>query len=152
LSTVFDARKRAQQSLEARPTSGENQRETQSKDRAPRGLVYALLHTTRSDAPSAVLSSQRNETAGAFEPAALLMRSDPVYPNSAKDRRVTGKVELHFRVSAEGRTYDVKPVNGPAALAQAAVEAVKSWRFWPARLYGAPVDSSVTAEIDFVLP
>jgi protein TonB len=113
--------------------------------------VNALLGATPSESAAPVSSTPVHETAGAFEPAALLMRNDPIYPESARENRVAGKVELRFRVSADGRTYDVKPLNGPAALAQAAVEAVKSWRYWPARLYGAPVDSAMTAEIEFVL-
>jgi outer membrane biosynthesis protein TonB len=42
-------------------------------------------------------------------------------------------------------------VNGSPILAHAATEAVESWRYEPARLNGAPIDSQGSATFDFKL-
>lgn len=64
---------------------------------------------------------------------------------------ISGRVEVHFRISPEGKVYDVKSVKGSPILARAAVEAVATWHYEPARLNGAPIDSLGSTNFDFKL-
>lgn len=115
-------------------------------------LVRSLLRKPRSEqvvdepeTPSAI------ERGGRIEPATLVLRVDPAYPVGAKQSLISGSVELRFRISPEGRVYDVRTVRGSPILARAAREAVEGWCYEPARLNGAPIDSQASTNFDFEL-
>jgi protein TonB len=77
----------------------------------------------------------------------------PKYPDTARRDGKEGRVLLRVLVNEEGRTASVQ-VNrssGAEALDQAAVEAIKRWRFSPARYGEKPVESWVRIPIDFRL-
>jgi len=68
-------------------------------------------------------------------------RVAPVYPEEAKRARVEGKVVLEVTVEENGEVSMAKVVNGPQLLQQAAVDAVKQWRF------SNPFNDSVTIQL-----
>ncbi len=84
-----------------------------------------------------------------IEPAELISRRDPVYPMIAKSTRISGSVEIHFKISADGKVFDAAVIQGPPVLAQAALQAVQEWRYRPARRNGIPVESEATMAFDF---
>jgi TonB family protein len=84
-----------------------------------------------------------------IEPATLIWRRNPVYPAIAQQSLASESVEVHFRISPEGKVYNAKSVKGSPILAQAAIEAVKVWCYEPARLNGAPIDSQGSTTFDF---
>jgi TonB family protein len=125
-------------------------------------IVRSLLRAGRSVPPSEVLARSNVaeqswapdgsvQHSGQIEPATLISRTNPVYPASAEGRPVSGSVQVHFRISPEGKVYNAKFIQGPAILARAAIEAVETWCYEPARLYGAPVDSHASTILDFKL-
>ena len=67
--------------------------------------------------------------------AAYLQNPQPRYPMSARRRGEQGTVVLKVLVTAEGLagSVSVQASSGYSALDQAALEAVKSWKFVPAR-------------------
>jgi TonB family protein len=111
-------------------------------------LVRSLLRKPRTE-PLSSLRESFAQQGGKFEPAKLVFSSDPIYPAAAQESFVTESVELSFRISPEGKVYNTRWVKGPVDLAQAAADAVESWRYEPARLNGAPIDSQGTATFDF---
>ncbi|MFZ0419599.1 MAG: energy transducer TonB [Candidatus Sulfotelmatobacter sp.] len=56
----------------------------------------------------------------------------PVYPELARRMNITGTVKVQVVVAANGTVKDAKVVGGHPVLANAALEAVKKWRFEPA--------------------
>jgi TonB family protein len=82
----------------------------------------------------------------------LVHRVQPVYPNQAKTLRLEGKVVLNAMVMEDGRVRDLKVEAGHPTLAQAAMEAVKQWRYQPYVLNGKPVKRETSITIDFKLP
>ncbi len=56
----------------------------------------------------------------------------PVYPELARKMNITGTVKVEVVVSANGTVKDAKVVGGHPVLANAALEAVKKWKFEPA--------------------
>jgi len=68
----------------------------------------------------------------------------PDYPALARQMNIAGKVRIEATVSADGRVLDTKVVGGSPLLINAAVEAVKKWRFEP-----AAKDSVELVEFDF---
>lgn len=77
----------------------------------------------------------------------------PDYPPIAKSRGWEGKVMLRVQVSAKGLSdaVTVEQSSGHDMLDDAAVEAVKQWRFIPAKRGETPVSSSVVVPIIFNL-
>lgn len=115
-------------------------------------IVRSLLRVPHSEPLSpAPCASNLVQPGGKVDPATLILRENPVYPAIAKQRLISGSVEVHFRISPEGKVYDVKSVKGSPILARAAIEAVEAWSYEPARLNGAPIDSQASTNFDFKL-
>ena len=81
----------------------------------------------------------------------LILRTPPIYPPIAKAARVSGTVELHATISKNGTIKDLRVVNGPPMLQQAAVDAVRNWRYKPYRLSNQPVEVETTIDLVFSL-
>ena len=77
----------------------------------------------------------------------------PVYPGTARQRGYEGDVLIAAEIRADGRigTVRVKRSSGYASLDDSALEAVRAWRFEPARRMGAAVDAWVEIPIRFKL-
>lgn len=87
-----------------------------------------------------------------FVPASTLVRNaiaqpPPAYPSMARVQRVEGDVQLQALVDERGGVEAVTVVNGPEPLRNAAVDALRNWRFKPYLLDGHPV--AVRTVIDF---
>ncbi len=76
----------------------------------------------------------------------------PQYPAIAKEQKIEGTVVLQVAISTEGVVEEVTPVSGPPALRDAAVEAVKTWRYKPYLLNGNPVEVESQVNVAFKLP
>lgn len=50
-----------------------------------------------------------------------------------------GEVTLDVLIDSTGRVAAVKPLSGPVALQEAAMDALRQWKYEPARLNGQPV-------------
>jgi protein TonB len=82
----------------------------------------------------------------------LLIRSTPpVYPSIAKAARVGGTVALHAIISKSGTIKDLHVVSGPAMLQQAALDAVRSWRYRPYMLNNEPIEVDTSVNVVFSL-
>lgn len=74
--------------------------------------------------------------------AAGLNNKAPVYPMLSRKRKEQGTVWLLLLVSKDGVVTELKlkKTSGFARLDQAALQAVKKWKFQPARKQGQPID------------
>lgn len=82
-----------------------------------------------------------------------LTRVNPTYPEAAKAAAAEGVVVLRALIGTDGSIEDLEVVQGqPHGLSEAAMEAVRQWRFAPATLEGKPVRVVFTLTINFVLP
>jgi protein TonB len=82
-----------------------------------------------------------------------LFRMQPIYPVEAKSKNVTGRVEFRLLVARDGRVKDIEILESePGDLFdQATIDAVKRWRFQPAKVKGSPVACWVKTAIDYQL-
>jgi TonB family protein len=55
----------------------------------------------------------------------------PEYPSAAVNADLQGKVVLHAIIAKNGTLRDLRVVSGPPVLSDAALEAVKKWRYLP---------------------
>ncbi len=85
--------------------------------------------------------------------AAYLRNTPPAYPRLARKLRQQGMVELRVRVSAEGAAAELSVArsSGVDLLDQAALKAVRHWRFAPALRGDTPVEAWVLVPVEFRL-
>ena len=88
---------------------------------------------------------------GDVRPARLLSSVAPVYPQLARSQRLSGDVKIDALVDAQGRVSTMKVVGGPALLHQAAMDAVRQWKYQPAMLNGQPTAMHLTVTVQFRL-
>jgi len=74
-------------------------------------------------------------------------RVEPAYPAMARQLHLQGAVQLQAHISESGSVDEVKPLTGNAVLMNAAVEAIKHWRFTPFLADGKP--AKAVAEMSF---
>lgn len=83
--------------------------------------------------------------------AMLTHRVQPLYPRLAVPMHLSGRVELHAIIGADGRVRQIEVVSGNPILARAAVEAVSQWRYRPTLLSGSAVEVDTLITVNFVL-
>ena len=85
-------------------------------------------------------------------PPHLIYEAQASYPESARRRGVEGDIILEVVVLADGTVGDIRILSGLGwGLDEAAVDAVRQWRFAPAVRLGAPVDVIVEVAVEFAL-
>jgi protein TonB len=81
----------------------------------------------------------------------LIRRVEPSYPSIAKQARIQGSVLLRATIGKDGRIENLRLLSGHPMLAQAAMEAVRQWRYRPYFLNGEPVEVETQVTVKFVL-
>jgi protein TonB len=81
----------------------------------------------------------------------LIHRVQPDYPAPARQVRVQGTVILRAMISREGAIENLQVLSGHPMLVQAAVDAVRQWRYRPYMLNGEPVEVETQVTVNFVL-
>jgi len=83
--------------------------------------------------------------------AKLVRQVMPPYPKEARAKHIQGTVVLHVVIGKDGSVADLSVVSGPPELANAAMDAVKQWRYQPTLLNGEPVRVDTTISVVFKL-
>jgi len=81
----------------------------------------------------------------------LILKTIPPYPPIAKASGTQGTVVLQATISRTGTIENLHVASGPAMLQQAALDAVKTWRYRPYLLNGQPVEVETTVNVIFTL-
>jgi TonB family protein len=81
----------------------------------------------------------------------LLKRTHPVYPKDLRKQRVQGMVKLGVGISKDGDVIDAKLISGHPGLGQAAIDAVRQWKFKPYLVNGEPVEIQTDIVVNFSL-
>ncbi len=81
----------------------------------------------------------------------ITFKTDPVYPESARQLGLQGVVALDVVIGSDGAVKRLMPVSGPDLLVQAATAAVESWRFEAYLFEGRPKDVETTITVEFRL-
>ena len=77
---------------------------------------------------------------GHLDPAMLIHRVEPIFPELARQTRREGTVELHAIIATDGSVSSLQFLAGDAFFAQSALDAVRQWRYKPTFLNGHPVE------------
>jgi periplasmic protein TonB len=84
--------------------------------------------------------------------ALLVHTVGPAYPPEALAQKLHGPVVLQVVVGRDGSVEDLKMIRGYFVLGQAAIAAVKQWKFQPYTLNGHPAATQTTITINFSYP
>lgn len=83
--------------------------------------------------------------------AALLNKVQPQYPPPARLMHIAGAVRLQAIIGKDGRVRDVQVLSGHPLLVQAALAAVREWRYRPTELNHESVEVETEITVNFVL-
>jgi TonB family protein len=128
----------------------------QSVSTAPSGTVLRVMPPPppppggRGQLESVVAGTAVPQSAETAE-ANLIARVNPAYPPLAKQARVQGSVVLDILIDGNGAVRDVHVRAGHPLLQQAAVDAVRQWRYKPLLVDGVATDVATTVTVTFAL-
>ncbi len=114
------------------------------------GVIGGIISSTPVAVPKAV-TPQRVRVSQGVSQGLLIKKVQPPYPPLARQARIQGKVVLQAEISKEGTIQNLRLVSGHPMLTQAAIEAVKQWRYRPYFLNGEPVEVETQITVIFSL-
>ncbi len=88
---------------------------------------------------------------GKIEPPKLVKKVNPVYPEIARQGRVEGVVILEAKTDEDGNVVDARVLRSIRVLDQAAIDAVKQWKYEPLIIDGKAHKVVFTVTVRFVL-
>src|SRR5207244_8397832 len=93
----------------------------------------------------------RDDLVTGVQTCALPISSIPAYPPLARQARIEGQVQIDAVLDENGSVVEMKVVSGPALLYQAALEALKKWKYEPTYLNDQPIAVQLIVTVTFVL-
>ncbi len=121
---------------------------------SPSGGIGAILpgvpRSEAAPAPPPVAETQSPaKVGGRVKPPRLLSSVLPIYPAFAKQNHVEGDVTIEADIDKAGNVVRMKVVSGPPLLHQAAMDALRKWKYEPGTLNDQPVTSQTVVTIKF---
>ena len=115
------------------------------KNAGSANAVVEASSTTKIAASQSVwLSPQQAESR-------LLSRTEPQFPAAALAAHRAGTVVLHVQVAEDGSVASIRTLSGDPILANAAIEAVRNWRYQPYRQHDRPAQFQTDVTLTFAL-
>jgi TonB family protein len=99
------------------------------------------------------LQQIRRPQAGPFgvKAARIVHKVSPEYPKKARKQHVEGVVRLRAIIGKDGAPRELEVVSGDPLLTDAALKAVRQWRYEPTLLLGKPDEVDTTIDVIFAL-
>jgi len=120
-----------------------------SEGGVPGGILGGIPSTA--PPPPKAPTPQRIRLGGNVQAAKLISQQQPQYPPLARQARIQGTVVLHAIISKDGRIESLQVISGHPLLIQAALDAVRNWRYQPTLLNGDPVEVDTTISVIFTM-
>jgi protein TonB len=115
------------------------------------GVIGGVIGGVGGAPPPPKPTQNRIRQGGAVTAASLINRVQPSYPPLARQTRISGTVRLHAIISKSGTVQQLEVMSGHPLLVQAALDAVKQWKYRPTTLNGEPVEVDTTIDVIFSL-
>ena len=118
----------------------------------PTGVPNSVMNLVK-DIPAAEpkMAAQKVRVSSGVAQGLLVRQVTPRYPAAARQARVQGTVALQVVIGKDGTVQSLHVLSGPSLLTQAAMDAVKQWRYKPYYLNGAPVEADTQINVNFNL-
>ena len=114
------------------------------------GVIGGIIGSTSANMPK-IAPPKTVRVSGGVIAGNLIHQVVPEYPAMAKTARVQGTVVLHAIISKNGTIENLQVISGHPMLQQAAMDAVRQWRYRPYVLNGEPVEVDTTINVNFEL-
>ncbi|HET8922935.1 MAG TPA: energy transducer TonB [Candidatus Acidoferrum sp.] len=116
------------------------------------GVIGGVLNTAAKPiAPPTGKPSAPVRVGGRVRPPKVIVQTHPNYPPLARQARVQGQVLVDAILDEQGNVVDMKVVSGPPLLYQAALDALKTWKYEPTYLNDQPIAVEMIVTITFQL-
>jgi TonB family protein len=129
---------------------GQEQNQSQKTDPAP-PATQAPDSSTSQPSNSTEAKTKMIHTCIKSTRARLIHMEQPEYPLIAKNNHMCGETVLHATVEKDGSVTNLKYVSGPIVFTDAAIKAVKKWKYTPTLCDGDPVKVDTTIRVVFSL-
>jgi periplasmic protein TonB len=113
----------------------------------PSGLNGVVV----TDTPPAIKPVAPVRAQTLLRPPVRLRDAAPTYPEMARIARVEGTVIIEAVINAGGEVIEAKVLRSVPLLDQAAIDAVRQWKYTPSLLNGIPVPVVMTVTVTFTL-
>jgi periplasmic protein TonB len=119
----------------------------------PGGQMNGVIGGIISNAPMAVpkVAVQRVRVSQGVTQGMVLHKVQPTYPPLARTARVQGSVLLAAVIGKDGAIQNLHVISGHPLLTQAALDAVRQWKYRPYILNGEPVEVDTQVTVNFTL-
>ena len=101
---------------------------------------------------SSIEPADKGEWSSAAAEDGLVQRVEPEYPEEARLQNIQGAVVLEVQIDQTGVVQAVRLISGPDILANAAIDAVKHWRFKARSADTRPAETQTRITLNFKLP
>jgi len=115
------------------------------------GIISGAGKTNVAPPPPAPVSKAPIRVGGRVKPPKALYTPAPQYPVIAKQTKVQGVVQIDAVLDTDGSVIEMKVVSGHPLLIQAALDAVRQWKYEPSYLNGQPIAVELIVNVTFVL-
>jgi protein TonB len=115
----------------------------------PDSVGFGIPVPARPEPPPPQPPTRPVRPGGAIREPVKVRNVAPVYPAIAQAARISGIVTIEAVIGTDGIVRDARIVSGVALLNQAALDAVRQWRYTPTTLNGVPVQVLMTVRVAF---
>jgi periplasmic protein TonB len=111
------------------------------------GVIGGIIGSTAP--PPKVATPQKLRISTGVAEGLKIHDVQPTYPQMARIAHIQGDVTLQATISKTGAIENLRAVNGHPILIQAALDAVRQWKYKPYILNGEPVEVETTIQVKF---
>ncbi|HEX3544423.1 MAG TPA: energy transducer TonB [Candidatus Acidoferrum sp.] len=115
------------------------------------GVIGGVIGGVGAAPPPPKPAQQRIRQGGQVQAAKLTNKVQPMYPPLARQTRISGTVRLHAIIAKNGSVEQLEVISGHPLLVQAALDAVRQWKYQPTTLNGENVEVDTTIDVIFSL-
>lgn len=114
-------------------------------------VLGGALSTAAKPVVPALGKSAPMRVGGRLKPPRAIVQPPPEYPPLARQARIEGQVQIDAVLDEQGNVIEMKVVSGPLLLYQAALGALKQWKYQPTYLNDQPIAVQMLVTVTFVL-
>jgi len=114
------------------------------------GVIGGIISSTPVSVPKVAPPTRVRVSMGVSQ-GLLIQKVQPTYPPLARQARIQGSVVLQAEISKNGTIENLRVISGHPMLTQAAIDAVRQWRYKPYFLNGEPVEVETQVTVNFTL-
>jgi len=118
------------------------------------GVPNAVITEIARSVPPTVVklaAPQKLRVSSGVAAGMLIYQRNPIYPRLAAQARIQGTVVLEAVIAKDGAVHDLHVISGHPMLVEAAMEAVRQWRYRPYLLNDEPVEVDTQINVNFTL-